>query len=180
MLNEKGLVLDVGCGKRKHGDIGIDYDRNSDADIIADAEHLPFKDEAFSAVYSYNCLEHSPNPLNFLKEQYRILKSNGKITCVTDNAQYYRFSVQRFAGDLHEQICQDHYMIFYPQNVIKLMKKASFINSSFEWLPEYDDRIMHIIAMLFVKIRFWRNKCLYKRFVTNAIKKIPVSTTLTA
>ena len=70
--------MDVGCGKNKHGDIGIDYSRDSDADIIADAEHLPFKNEVFAKVVSVTVLEHSPNPLNFLKEQYRVLKKVDK------------------------------------------------------------------------------------------------------
>jgi ubiquinone/menaquinone biosynthesis C-methylase UbiE len=80
------VTLDVGCGKHKRGDIGIDYSRNSDADVIADAEHLPFKDEAFTETMSTVVLEHSPNPLSFLMEQNRILKQNGRIELVTDNA----------------------------------------------------------------------------------------------
>jgi hypothetical protein len=48
LISEAPVVtLDVGCGKHKRGDIGIDYSRDSEADIIADACYLPFKDEVF-------------------------------------------------------------------------------------------------------------------------------------
>jgi SAM-dependent methyltransferase len=80
-------ILDVGCGKNKRGDIGIDYSRDSEADVIADAHFLPFIDGVFDGGVSNHVIEHSPNPLTFLREQYRILKNNGKLTLVTDNAQ---------------------------------------------------------------------------------------------
>jgi len=57
------VSLDVGCGKVKRGDIGIDYSKDSDADITADSHHLPFRDEGFGSVSSTVVLEHSPNPL---------------------------------------------------------------------------------------------------------------------
>jgi len=33
LVNMLLLTLDIGCGKHKWGDIGVDYSRNSDADI---------------------------------------------------------------------------------------------------------------------------------------------------
>jgi len=44
------LALDVGCGKQKRGDIGVDYSRNSEADVIADAHYLLFKDKVLSSI----------------------------------------------------------------------------------------------------------------------------------
>jgi len=37
------MKLDIGCGKRKLGNINIDLDRKCKPNIIADAHHLPFK-----------------------------------------------------------------------------------------------------------------------------------------
>ena len=98
------LTLDVGCGRRKRASIGIDFSRDSDADVIADAHHLPFKAGIFDKVISVTVLEHSPNPLLFLEEQYRILKPGGKIVLVTDNAPFYRWSILRFRGIKHIMI----------------------------------------------------------------------------
>ncbi len=128
------LTLDVGCGRNKRGDIGVDYSKDSNADIIADACYLPFKDETFDKVISTVVLEHSPNPLNFLKEQYRVLKRGGEVEVTTDNAQYYRWSVMKLFGIRHEDYHADHYMIFFPKNVIRLLRLANFSKISYQYL----------------------------------------------
>lgn len=162
-------ILDVGCGKNKRGDIGIDYSRDSEADVIADAHFLPFIDGVFDGVVSNHVIEHSPNPLTFLREQYRILKNNGKLTLVTDNAQYFRFSVLSFRlyGTRHEDY-PDHYMIFYPKNIVKLMKMCGFqnIRTEYQFLPTK----LAIMAGLFVKIGIFRKQSLYCNFKIKAQK----------
>jgi SAM-dependent methyltransferase len=164
------VTLDVGCGKRTCGDIGIDYNRNSDADVIADAEHLPFKDEAFTETMSTVVLEHSPNPLNFLMEQHRTLKQNGRIELVTDNAQCFRWSVLKFRGQKHEDYHTDHYMIFYPENVARLMRLAGFNNIVTEYVSKEKFK-MGVPFALLVKVGLFRKECMYKRFRAIARKK---------
>lgn len=164
------VTLDVGCGKHKRGDIGIDYNRNSVADIIADAEHLPFKDEAFTETMSTVVLEHSPNPLKFLMEQHRILKQNGRIELVTDNAQCFRWSVLKFRGTAHEDYHTDHYMIFYPKNVPRLMWLAGFSNVVTEYASKEKYK-MGIPFALLVKVGLLRKECMYKRFRAIARKQ---------
>ncbi len=44
----------------------------------ADAENLPFEDEAFDFVYSWGVLHHSPNPAKSLQEIFRVLKPDGR------------------------------------------------------------------------------------------------------
>lgn len=164
------LTLDVGCGKHKRGDIGVDYSRDSEADIIADACHLPFKDEAFSKVTSTTVLEHSPNPLNFLKEQHRVLKRGGEIEVTTDNAQYYRWSVMQLFGIHREDYREDHYMIFFPKNVIRLMQLASFSKISYQYVKYPRKKRMDFFASLLIKAGLWRSDCLFYRFKVKAIK----------
>jgi SAM-dependent methyltransferase len=118
------LILDVGCGKAKKGDIGIDYQRGGEADIIADAHHLPFKPHSFDRVVSFNVLEHSPNPLIFFREQWRVLKRGGKCICRTDNSRYYGWSL---LFEDHGAKYSDHYVLFYASYVERLMKKAGFV-----------------------------------------------------
>lgn len=157
------MILDVGCGKHKRGDVGIDYSRNSEADVIADAHYLPFKDRVFNKVISAVVFEHSPNPLNFLEEQYRVLKKEGKIELETDNAQYYLWSVMGARGMKHENCHEDHYMIFYPKNVMRLMKLAGFKVNSFQYIKPWK-RKLDFFAKLLVKLGVWRKDCLYPRF----------------
>jgi len=43
------MTLKIGCGKRrsKETTIGIDVDRDSDCDLVANARHLSFKSRVF-------------------------------------------------------------------------------------------------------------------------------------
>ena len=53
------LILDIGCGDRKI-EGAIDIRRTKDANIIADARYLPFKNEVFDHVYSSHLIEFQP------------------------------------------------------------------------------------------------------------------------
>ena len=82
-------ILDLGCGNRKYkpnnGEkvIGVDIDKNSQADIIWDLEKIPypFKDKSVDIVHMSHVLEHLDEPENCLKEIYRILKKDGIFIC---------------------------------------------------------------------------------------------------
>lgn len=75
------LTLDIGCGERKKGDIGIDLRKTGAVDVIADARMLPFKDESFDYVYSSHLIEHFSHRevKKVLLEWVRILKRKGTI-----------------------------------------------------------------------------------------------------
>jgi SAM-dependent methyltransferase len=45
---------------------------------LADAEHLPFANEAFDVVYSYGVMHHSPDTARCLREAWRVLKPGGE------------------------------------------------------------------------------------------------------
>lgn len=85
--------LDVGCGKNKRVEIGIDRFKFKGVDVVADMHYLPFRDGTFESVISNNVLEHSYNPKTLLDEQNQVLKPKGKIEITTDNAQYFSWSV---------------------------------------------------------------------------------------
>ncbi len=48
------------------------------AAVCADAEHLPFKDASFEAVYSFGVLHHTPDTQGAINEVYRVLKPQGR------------------------------------------------------------------------------------------------------
>lgn len=163
------LTLDIGCGKNKRGDIGIDYSRDSNADIIADAHFLPFKNEVFNKVVSYTSFEHSPNPLQFLIEQYRVLREKGTVLCETDNAQYYRWSTQKFgATNPHPEICNDHYAIFFPKHVLRLMEMAGFRGLDFRYKRRNSK--FDLMALMFIRLKFWQEASLFARFIVTGVK----------
>jgi len=82
------VKLDIGCGKNKvDGAIGIDVNKNSDADVICDIEKgLPFKDSIFDGVYCNQIIEHVSDLIRFMEEIHRISKNHAKIFI---DAPYY-------------------------------------------------------------------------------------------
>ena len=87
-IPSKGMrIYDFGCGSKPYqvfaGSneyIGIDIDRkNVKADIFADICDVPVQSCSADIVCSFFVLEHVYNPLDVLKEKFRILKSEGQL-----------------------------------------------------------------------------------------------------
>jgi SAM-dependent methyltransferase len=95
-------VLDVGCGHEPKGDVNVDLfpeatshrsldqrkceDKALDVKRIpnflrADACHLPFRDRAFSKVYSGHTIEHVPDPEAMIEEVLRVSEDSVEIVC---------------------------------------------------------------------------------------------------
>jgi predicted SAM-dependent methyltransferase len=95
VVKDKGLVLDIGCGENKKGDIGIDIRETKVVDIVADARFLPFRDYSFDSVYSSHTIEHFSHRevKNVLAEWVRVLKKGGvmEIRCPDLRARAFLF-----------------------------------------------------------------------------------------
>jgi len=78
--------------------IGADYDNqaisvakiicNQGRFLVADALNLPFTDESFDAVVSFETIEHVLDGSRFFIEMHRILKPGGTFICSTPNIRY--------------------------------------------------------------------------------------------
>jgi ubiquinone/menaquinone biosynthesis C-methylase UbiE len=92
-LTKETCILDVGCGADPKGTVNVDFFRRGVNPhvgqsmkephtitnfIVADACHLPFKNETFSLVFSSHVIEHVYDPSEMLVELCRV--SKGKIT----------------------------------------------------------------------------------------------------
>ncbi|MEK7622379.1 MAG: class I SAM-dependent methyltransferase [Patescibacteria group bacterium] len=81
------VVLDLGCGykpfrslfPKKCRYIGVDTDKNSLADIIADNQKLPIKSNAVDAIIASEVLEHSLNEYKFISELRRVCKNQALV-----------------------------------------------------------------------------------------------------
>lgn len=88
---ESGTLLEIGCGSgwfRRYikgvtytglevlirKDINIDFPM-----VVGIGEKLPFKNESVDHVLIYATLDHVSNPLQVLKESFRVLKKDGNI-----------------------------------------------------------------------------------------------------
>lgn len=87
-------VLDVGCGKYKRGDVGVDKHAYPGVDFIrdVDCEPLPFPDNAFSLVLSSHLVEHLENPEYAIKEMVRVCNGQVRITCPHRYGSYAKVS----------------------------------------------------------------------------------------
>lgn len=67
--------------------IGVDIDKNSEADIIWDLERFPypFKSKSFDMIVSFEVIEHLWNYEKFLLECNRLLKDKGLLIISTPN-----------------------------------------------------------------------------------------------
>lgn len=76
-------ILDVGSGAGHHAAIMRGAGRNvvtnsleAPADIIGDFADIPETDQ-FDSIWAAHVLEHQPNPNNFLKKCFRLLRDDG-------------------------------------------------------------------------------------------------------
>ena len=123
--------LNLGCGNDwKEGYINIDTDKNTKADMHIDiSKKLPFKTNSISEVYCKNLFEHIPNPLNFLLEIKRVLKSKGKAIIITSNASYIIYHIPRKKAyhdsyNLNHPLEDQHYFMFQKGHLIAFTKKS--------------------------------------------------------
>ena len=96
------MDVDVGCGDKKHGDVGLDLTQREGVDIVADAHHLPIRGRASERTACFTVLEHLDKPYAAIKELERI--TSGVITVRYDRF----FSIYNFmgVGHLNLQACE--------------------------------------------------------------------------
>lgn len=84
-----GYIANTLCKKKKVFIVGLDIDRRAFKSnrlrlfhpVVADAHHLPFKNEVFDTILFISCIEHLDHPLTAINEISRITKQNG--FCIT-------------------------------------------------------------------------------------------------
>ncbi len=81
-----GCSLNIGAGSTETkipNCIELEYSIHRNTDVVADAHRLPFKNEVFDAVVSFNTFEHLHDPTTAAREIFRVLKPGGKVVIHT-------------------------------------------------------------------------------------------------
>jgi ubiquinone/menaquinone biosynthesis C-methylase UbiE len=73
--------------------------------IVGDALRLPFRDESFDCVLSSECVEHTPDPSQAIREMCRVCRPGGVVCLTTPNRVWYpmlvvaqKLRLRKFAG----------------------------------------------------------------------------------
>jgi hypothetical protein len=99
-VETRKLRLDVGCGSKPTGDVNVDFFvrgwNSQEGDqkrggflnpklipnfVVADAEHLPFKDDVFEVVFSSHVIEHVAKPFLMYSEMRRVASRKVIVRC---------------------------------------------------------------------------------------------------
>lgn len=81
-----GVVLNIGAGGSQikfDNCVELETSIFRNTDVVGDAHHLPFADEAFDAVITFNTFEHLREPKRAAGEIHRVLKPGGKLVLYT-------------------------------------------------------------------------------------------------
>jgi SAM-dependent methyltransferase len=127
----RGAILDVGCGEKPYRElftnatsyVGLEHpaslhSRNA-VDVFGSADRLPFSDESFDVVVSFEVLEHLERPDEALREMSRVLRPGGH--CVV---------FVPFIYHLHEY--PRDFFRYTPYGLAELFKRAGFGMKSVE------------------------------------------------
>ncbi|MCX6666304.1 MAG: methyltransferase domain-containing protein, partial [Euryarchaeota archaeon] len=143
-------LLDLGCGVRKRKKaIGVDINKNCDADIIHDLNIFPypFKDNEFDDILCDNVIEHLENITRVLEELWRISK-NG--TMITIYGPYFR-SKWAFTDSTHKHFfAVESFSFFDPNHIHNKLYKRSEVTFSIDKII-FDERINTGLIQRFIK-----------------------------
>jgi len=106
------MILDVGCGSFKRGDIGVDKEALPGVDVKLDLDvmPLPFADDSFNLVLSHHNIEHLLHPEFAVKEMLRVSSGYVRIICP-----------HRFSG--YAKIVKDHRQFLNKRWFLQLAKR---------------------------------------------------------
>ena len=109
LKNKNGNLLDLGSGASPYNNlynsdiniITLEYNSKRKPSVVGDAHILPFKNESFDFITSYEVLEHVRDPKVVISEIHRILKSSGSCAIsvpMTWGLHYEPYDFRRFTN----------------------------------------------------------------------------------
>ena len=139
-----GKLLEIGCGNGNRLEImkklgwqveGIDFDpvavkfarKNNLTVHLGKLETQNYPDNHFDAITMSHLIEHTHDPLLIFRECNRILKTEGRLVCVTPNSASWGHKI--FKHNWRGLEPPRHLYIFNPATIADLARRAGFKNA---------------------------------------------------
>ena len=95
------MKINAGCEHRPSKDsLNIDISSNSKADLIADIEVMPIRDNVIEEIYCMAVFEHLESPIRVLREFKRVIRKKGLIKIGVPNIHI----IDRIAWNLKDPL----------------------------------------------------------------------------
>ncbi|MFC1514721.1 class I SAM-dependent methyltransferase [Candidatus Omnitrophota bacterium] len=146
LREEKGRVLDIGCGsgvisqRIKENDfsaIGIDISTEALSKyyalglkgVVADIEsYIPVKSGSFDIIWMSEVIEHVKDYEHLILETYRALKSGGKLYVSAPNSAFFIYRLLYLFGRSPSELQHPHHVHFFSYRMlIETFKNRGFI-----------------------------------------------------
>lgn len=153
------MKLDLGCGNnKKKGFIGVDIDKNSEADYFVDFEkdRLPFEDNSVEEVNAHHIMEHMHDLYFVMKELYRVCENNAIIIIEVPHYKYKG----AFSNPAHCRYFTEDTFYSFDKSYDKLNKYS-------QMFPDVDFKVLKIIIIR-GKYRFWKPYAI--KFILKVVK----------
>ncbi len=153
MNNDDKLTLNLGCGDDTYGDIRLDLFPTKGANVVGDSQRLPFRDSVFVEVYERNVFEHLPNPAVHLEEVRRVMRVDGMLTLITDNAACLKYYIMgTHTGGYRKHGGKDrHFALFTEEHMRNFMDVCGFKTNELKFIDtNYFTRFFDKFVRIFV------------------------------
>lgn len=123
LVNRGALVTALDIGSNLVQDV---KERHRCAGIVGDACNLPFNRASFDLVISSECIEHTPDPVQAIKEMCRVCTLGGVVCFTSPNKLWYpvlwlamKAKIRKFAGI-------ENWL--WPANAAKIMLESGMVD----------------------------------------------------
>ncbi len=126
------MKLNLGCGlKKREGFINIDINPDFEPDRILDLNvtPYPFEDNSCEYILAFELLEHlTIHPIDFFRECFRILKSDGILEFTTPNMFTVRRKILYLLGKIQWESGWNpyHTKLVHPKDLMKVLRLVGF------------------------------------------------------
>lgn len=141
LYSDKGKLLDIGCSNGAFIEAAKDYGwEPSGVELLQSSAHfaqqrglkvytqplheLRLEPESYTAITMWQVLEHLTDPVDFLKECWRLLKPSGVIAFSTPNIKSISWKLLRSSWPAIEP--GNHHHLFSPQTIRRMFKDCGF------------------------------------------------------